>query len=418
MVINPLFQNKRLNNPTKKLLVTLLLILLYRIGNMIPLTGIDQDALRKAFLQAENKNVIMQVINMYSGRGGLNAILTSFSLGIIPFINASILIDLLTALIPRLEKLQQEEGESGKRTLNFYKKVITIVFAIIQTSIVIGYLKPYMYNTGLFSVFITGSSLISGAMLIVWISTQIDNKGIGNGTSLIILMNIVANVSGKNILETIKTNSIFEILFLFLISGLILISQTARTEVPLVSARQLSFLENFEKGNILQKVVNEGLIKSNNLSIRFNQAGIFPIIIASNILPFLSYLLGENFPKIVINIFYYLLIVIFNYFYTTVFWDPEKISEQLRKSSVAIEDVTPGTPTAEFLNEKVKATSIAGGIGLCIVLIIYDIFKQITQSTLLNQLNISSLMIVIGVTYELQKTIRALYKNILFLKEQ
>jgi len=111
------------NNPTKKILITLFLLFLFRFGNTIPLVGIDQEALKKSFFQFENKNALLQLINMYSGGGGIT-ILSPFSLGIIPYINASILIDLLTALFPFLEKLQSEEGELGRKKLNFYKKLL------------------------------------------------------------------------------------------------------------------------------------------------------------------------------------------------------------------------------------------------------------------------------------------------------
>ena len=117
------------NQPTEKILLTLFILFLFRLGNTIPLYGIDQESLKKSFLQLENKNAIMQIINMYSGGG--SSILTPFSLGIIPFINASILIDLLTALFPSLEKLQSEEGESGRKKLTFYKnKYINTIYTL------------------------------------------------------------------------------------------------------------------------------------------------------------------------------------------------------------------------------------------------------------------------------------------------
>ena len=133
------------NTPTKKILITLFVLFIFRFCNTIPLAGIDQDALKKSFLQMENRNSIMQIINMYAGGGG-TTLLSPFSLGIIPFINASILIDLLTAIFPNLEKLQSEEGESGRRKLTFYKKLVTILFSIIQSIFLIFYLKSYFYN--------------------------------------------------------------------------------------------------------------------------------------------------------------------------------------------------------------------------------------------------------------------------------
>jgi preprotein translocase subunit SecY len=407
---------KRRNNPTNKILLTLFILLVFRLGNTIPLSGIDQEALKKSFLQLENRNAIMQIINMYSGGGA--TVLTPFSLGIIPFINASILVDLLTALVPFLEKLQSEEGEAGRRKLTFYKKALTLLFAIVQSGFLIFYLKSYFYNTNLFNLGLIGLELVTGSMLIVWLSSIIDNKGIGQGTSLIILANIVVTLLGKDIISSTTINNTtfgIEVLFLLFLMILICISQTARINIDVVSARQLAFLENMEKTNLNNKELNTSQIRESGLSIRLNQAGIFPIIIASNVLPFLSYFtnnLSSNF-KILTTLIYYLLIIGFNYFYTIVFWDPEKISEQLRKASVSIVNITPGKETISYLENVVRSTSIIGGIFLCSILVCYDVVKQLINGNLLNQINISSLIIVVGVAYEIQKTIRALYKNML-----
>jgi preprotein translocase subunit SecY len=403
------------NNPTKKLILTLIVLLIFRFCNTIPLAGVDQDALKKSFLQLENRNSIMQIINMYSGGGG-STLLSPFSLGIIPFINASILIDLLTALIPSLEKLQSEEGETGRRKLTFYKKILTVVFSIVQSIFLIFYLKPYFYNVDLLNFFYVTLELVTGAMLIVWLSNIIDTKGIGNGTSIIIFTNIVVTLIGKNLLQDGNVNFLgIETVFLLFLTLLICISQTARINIEVVSARQLAFLENIEKRNLSDKLGTNYQLEDNGLSIRLNQAGIFPIIIASNILPFLSYAIENTFgqSKLIINVIYYFLIVGFNYFYTIVFWDPEKISEQLRKASVSLVNVTPGKETISYLENVVKSSSILGGIFLCLILLLYDCFKQFTNSNLLNQLNISSLIILIGVAFEIQKTLKASYKNIL-----
>jgi preprotein translocase subunit SecY len=408
-------KNTKRNQPTEKILLTLFILFLFRLGNTIPLYGIDQESLKKSFLQLENKNAIMQIINMYSGGG--SSILTPFSLGIIPFINASILIDLLTALFPSLEKLQSEEGESGRKKLTFYKKVTSLVFSIVQTGFLIFYLKPYFYSTDIFNLINIGLEIVTGSMIIIWLSNLIDNKGIGNGTSLIILTNIISTLIGKNILinQSYQNINIVEIAFLLFLMILICISQTARINIDVVSARQLAFLENLEKSNLNNKDNTVFQLKENGLSIRLNQAGIFPIIIASNLIPFISFLTEKvlkDFSSI--NTFvYYLLIIGFNYFYTIVFWDPEKISEQLRKASVSIVNITPGKETVSYLENVVRSTSIIGGIFLCLILLCYDIIKQLINGNLLNQINISSLIIVVGVAYEIQKTIRSLYKNVL-----
>jgi preprotein translocase subunit SecY len=418
-LINKVFPKiKQQNNPTKKILLTLGILLLFRFGNTIPLSGIDQDALKKSFLQLESRNSIMQIINMYSGGGG-TTLLSPFSLGIIPFINASILVDLLTALFPSLEKLQSEEGEAGRRKLLFYKKVLTLIFSVVQSGFLIFYLKSYFYNTELFNFALISSELVAGSMFIVWLSNIIDSKGIGNGTSMIIFTNIVVTLISKNLLINQKFDGVFfvEIFFLLFLMILICISQTARINIDVVSARQLAFLENIEKSNINQKTTTNFQIKDNGngLSIRLNQAGIFPIIIASNLIPFISYFVQSLSQelKFINNLIYYVLIIGFNYFYTIVFWDPEKIAEQLRKASVSVVNVTPGRETVSYLENVVRSTSMIGGISLCVILFLYDFFKEIINGSLLNQINISSLIILVGVAYEVQKTIRALYKNVL-----
>lgn len=411
-----LFNIKNQSSPNKKIILTLFILFLFRFGNTIPLAGIDQDALKRSFLELDNKNAIMQIINMYSGSGGTNALVTPFSLGIIPFINASILVDLLTAIIPSLEKLQQEEGEIGRRKILFYKKILTLLFAIAQSVFLIFYLKSYFYDSGIFSTVVTSLQLVSGAMLVVWLSNIIDNKGIGNGTSIIIFTNIIVTLIGKNVLNyQIDATFIQQIIFLLFLIILICISQTARINIDVVSARQLAFLENIEKNDVNDKLTNSFQVKDNGLAIKLNQAGIFPIIIAANIYPFLTFIgqsiFGNGNFSVVSNILYYLLIIGFNYFYTIIFWDPEKISEQLRKASVSVVNITPGNETISYLENVVKSTSIIGGIFLCSILISYESFKQIIHGSLLNQINISSLIILVGVAYEVQKTIRALYKN-------
>jgi len=404
------------NTPTNKILLTAFILFLFRFGNSIPLSGIDQEALKKSFLQLESRNSIMQIINMYSGGAGAT-LLSPFSLGIIPFINASILVDLLTALVPSLEKLQSEEGEAGRRTLLFYKKCLTLLFSIVQSGFLIFYLKSYFYNTELLNFTLIGLELVTGAMLIVWLSNIIDTKGIGNGTSLIIFTNIVVTLIGKNLLTMSTADNVFwlEIIILLALILLICISQTARVTINVVSARQLAYLENMEKTNINQQVTTTSQTKDNGngLSIRLNQAGIFPIIIASNLLPFISFLLQSlnSELKVINNVIYYLLIIGFNYFYTIIFWYPEKISEQLRKASVSIVNVTPGRETISYLENVVRTTSFVGGVCLCVILFLYDFFKQLINGYLLNQINISSLIILVGVAYEVQRTLRSLYKK-------
>lgn len=408
------FYKQNQKNSNRKILITLLVLFIFRFGNTIPLDGIDQVALKKGFLEQNSQNSLMQVINMYAGGG--DTVLSPFSLGIIPYINASILIDILTTIIPKLERLQQEEGDSGRQTLTFYKKILTFLFAIIQSGFLIFYLKPYFYISSFTYFFNTAICLTSGALMIVWLTSLIDNKGIGNGTSLIIFTNIIITILGKNIFNLVANteNPTLEIVFLIFLILLICICQMARMSVPLVSARQLAFLENKKKENekLDVNLLKDFEIGENGLSIRLNQAGIFPIIIASNLISFIvsfnQFLFGIGRTNLLNTIIYYILVIGFNYFYTIIFWDPQKISEQLRKASVSIIDVTPGQETINYLEKVVKVSSVSGGIALCFILIFYDSIKSILPSSLLlNQINISSLIILVGIAYDIQRVIRS-----------
>jgi preprotein translocase subunit SecY len=402
------------NSPTKKLIYTLVVILIYKILNSIPLTGIDQEALKRAFLESDNKGIFLQYLNIYSGSGSSKYLLTAGSFGIIPYINAAIIVDLLTQIFPPLEKLQKEEGSLGVKQLNQYKKYLTIVVAIFQSLGLIGFLKPYMYNTGQFYVILLCVMLISGSFFTIYLSQVVDDKGIGNGQSLFILCNILATILGKNQLNAIQSLPSWEISFLLLLSAAILLTQYARVTLRLISARQLSF--NKESFNLsLENIDRQKIIKDNTgLVLKFAQAGIFPIIIASNLLPILSLITKNKIPEEISQPLYYALIVVFNYFYTTIFWDPEKISEELRKSSVAIEGVESGEKTKKYLENQVKATSLVGGLSLVAILIAYEFIKNQSKSPFLGQINISSLIIAIGISSEVAKTVQAVYKNARF----
>lgn len=397
--------------PTQKILLTLGALLLYQWGSVIPLSGVDQLALKKSLLEIDPRNTLLQLLTMYSDGG--STVLSPFSLGIIPYINASIIIDFLTASVPSLEKLQSEEGENGRKKLGFYKKVVTFIFAIVQAGFSLRYLESYLYQNDFFSLALLVAQIVSGSMVIIWLCNLIDRKGTGNGTSLIIVTNILGALLRKSFSVEMSTETLFDTSFLLLFIVLICISQTARVSIPLVSARQLAFLETLEKTTINNKLEENILPNENGLSIRLNQAGVFPIIIVSSLIPFLyalPNLFGES-TKLVFSFLYYLLIIGFNYLYTIVFWDPEKISEQLRKASVSIINISPGRETINYLEKVVQATSILGGLLLSLIVFFFEQSKGLRPGSLLTQLNVTSLIIVVGVACDFQKTIRLLYKT-------
>lgn len=407
-------RTKKKTAPINKVFFTIVLLLIFKLGNTIPIPGIDQGMVKTSLSNLGNNNPIFQMISMYSGTG--TNPLTPFSLGIVPYINGSIIIDLLTASFPYFEKLQSEEGDFGRKRLMFYKKCLALVFSAIQSVILLNFLKPYFYSADIFTLTLNSTLLVAGSMSIIWLTTLIDSSGIGNGTSLIILTNIVTTLLEKQatfLPGSFNSKLLLELAVLFILIVFICISQISRITVDVISARQLAFLENTERTSINTKIAKQYRLSENGLSIRLNQAGIFPLIIASNLLPFVTYfcglLVGSN--PIFQRCIYYCLVIGFNYFYTILFWDPEKIAEQLRKASVSITNISPGQETISYLGNVARSSSIIGGIFLCCILFCYDLLRQFINGPLLNQINVSSLIIVVGVAYEIQKTIRALYKN-------
>jgi preprotein translocase subunit SecY len=402
------FRPKKQKILNQRLLLTFTILFFYRLGNTIPLNGIDQEALKKAFLQFDSNNSLFQLLNIYSGGGTFSV--SPFSLGIVPYINASIAVDLAATFIPFLEKLSKEEGEFGRKQLNFYKKIVTLVFAIIETFFLLLYLKPYFYQTTSFVYFSIGLQLITGSFLIIWLSSILDKRGIANGTSLIIFANIIASFLNKNSFEitsffSFSKNAIYEIIIFLLIFILILISQTYKVTIPVISAKQ-------SKDFLKQTWINFQIISfQNGLLLKYNQAGIFPIIIASNLFPFFSnftLLFGKN-SFLYNNILYYFLIILFNYFYTLIIWDPEKISEELRKNSISILSTRPGKETTIMLKKVVQNSSFKGGLLLCTILILYDVCKNRFGGIFLPQVNVSSLIIFVGVSYEIFRKLKSLY---------
>ncbi len=393
----------------KKLFIPLLALCIARFGANIPLFGIDQEALRISFSHMEKNNSIAQIVNFYTA--GNAAILNPFSLGIIPFVNASMIIDLIAGIFPSLEQLQSEEGEAGKKTLASYKKMLTLILALIQSCLVLFYLRPYFYYSDFYILQAVGLQLTAGAMASAWLSNVIENNGIGNGVSLLIFASILSSLVEKKLIS--QENLIYSATFFLFLVALICIAQTARVCIEIVSARQLDFLEKSEaqlRSQESTKILNSN---SGRLSIKLNQAGVFPIIVASNLSPFLFFLFSNFFAqtKSIDTLVYYFFLVSCNYFCTIAFWDPEKVSEQLRKASISIPNVTPGKQTAFYLENMIRSTSILGGVALCSILFFYN-FSQITQTnSFLEQLNVSSLIIAVGVAYETQKSVCSLYKS-------
>nr|YP_010485416.1 preprotein translocase subunit secY [Sargassum macrocarpum]YP_010485555.1 preprotein translocase subunit secY [Sargassum serratifolium]UVW81349.1 preprotein translocase subunit secY [Sargassum macrocarpum]UVW81488.1 preprotein translocase subunit secY [Sargassum serratifolium] len=380
----------RKNNPSfrQRFFLTISLLTLVRIGSFIPLPYIDINTFSPLVGSNNSTTAIATILNNFSGGG--NASFSILSLGILPNINASIFIQLLTTINPTLLKLQKNEGEYGRRKLIDYTRYLTFFCAVIEGIITTYSFRSLIFNWNILVLIQISLSLITGTMIILWFSELITKYGIGNGSSILICFNIVSNFPDQ--LRTIALNlsnkSIFIVFFvssIFLLTtvGCIYINE-AVVKVPLVSASQL-----------LRNVNKFSLWNNSNLPLRVNQAGVMPLVFTSSVMVILTsitkFLFGQlinidffsnitlfstNRILLIGKIFYWLLygisVFFFTSFYSAVLLDPKDITEQFRKNSVTIKGITPGINTQSYLSLTIKRLTIINAIFLIIILLLLN----------------------------------------------
>ena len=386
----------------QRIMFTLAMIFIVRIGCAIVLPGVDASVLREAFANAgEQNNPLMALMNVFSGGGLTNCAI--FALGIMPYISASIMMQLLTAVVPKLSKLAREDG--GRQKINMYTRYAAIVLSIFQA----GMLAKSLANNGQSNYFLqpfyndivaTGRELVpggvgpgfillsiivitGGTMLLMWIGEQVTERGIGNGISLIISVNIVSALPGalaslwNNYVGNLATDAdpmkpiklVFLIFMLILvIAGVIAITQAQR-RIAIQYAKRM-------KG---RKMYGG---QTSYLPLKVNYAGVMPIIFAQAILLFPMQILGMAFPnaswlptmEVLLSpvgwLFYVLngiLIFFFSYFWVATMFQPNQIAEDLKKNGGYIPGVRPGKPTATFLDYTMSRLTFAGAVFLTMI---------------------------------------------------
>ena len=414
-------RNKNTYGIQSRVILTFLLIILSRFGTFIPVPGVDHDA----FYQSISNNPIVSFLNIFSG-GGFASI-GVFALGIVPYINASILIQLGTTSIPSLEKLQKEEGESGRQKISQITRYIALGWAIIQSIGVSFWVRPYVFNWDIQFVIEMTLALTTGSMLIMWISEQITEKGIGNGASMLIFVNIISGLP-KLIQQSSGSieskGSVFELIalasiFLIMIVGIIFIQEGTR-RIPIISARQLG------KGQIQNK--------TSYLPLRLNQGGVMPIIFASAflvlpayisqittnpiILTIVSLLSPTSSNKSIYLLFYFLLILFFSYFYASLILNPSDVSKNLKKMESSIPGIRPGKATTDYLQKTLNRLTFLGALFLAFIALVPSLIESMTNISTFKGLGATSLLILVGVAIDTSKQVQTYlisknYENIL-----
>ena len=410
--IKAIFQDRGLRN---RILFVIGILVLTRILAIIPIPGIDASNLA-SYLEG---NGFLGLLNIFAG-GGL-ATFSIVMLGVGPYITSSIIMQLLTVLSPRLKEMYQEEGDKGRRRFVQYGRLLTVPFALIQGFALITLLVrrgviPTMSSAEMFTNLLI---VTAGTMLMMWLGEQINERGIGNGVSLIIFAGIVAALpqSLGQFFLTFDPSQIpmlvgLLVLSLIVIAGIVYVTEAERP-VPVTYARQTRL------------GAGSGLGHSTYLPLRLNQAGVVPIIFAVSLLLFPS-LMGQLFATSandalqsfarVINeglanpwiygMLYFFLVVSFTYFYTAVMVDPEKMADNLQKSGPFIPGFRPGTATAEHIGYVLARVTLVGAIFLGAVAVLPVIVQGMTGLTAI-QVGGTSILIAVSVVLDLIKKIDA-----------
>ena len=404
-----------------RLLVTIGLLILVRLGVFIPVPGIDREIFGNFIANSGNASIV-GFLDIFTG-GGISA-LGIFALGILPFINASIIMQLLATAIPSLEDLQKNEGEAGRRKISQITRYVALGGAIIQSfGITLGLLvNNGIIERSIFPIAETVLALTAGSMFVMWISELITEKGIGNGASLLIFVNIVAvlpRTLGNTIeyaqsggREAIAQVIILLLVFLTMIVGIVFIQEGTR-RIPIISARR----------QVGRRVYRE---RSNYLPLRLNQGGVMPIIFASSVLflpaQLIGFLPGDGAVK---NLFtqiaaaiqpgnwayvvvYLVLILFFSYFYASLIVNPVDMSQNLKKMGASIPGIRPGKATSAYLEKVLNRLTLLGAIFLGLVATVPTLVESAIPAgtTVFSGFGATSLLILVGVAIDTAKQIQ------------
>jgi preprotein translocase subunit SecY len=396
----------------KRVLISLGILLLIRVGTFLPVPGINHTEL--AFY-LQRHSVTRNLISTFSGDDTF--VIGLFTLNIFPYINASILVQLILGFSPKLSKLQKEGDLEGRRKINRLTRFITLIWAVIQSLSLAFYLKQVLFDWNYFLALEIVLWLTTGAMIVLWLSELITDYGLGNGASLLIYTNIVSslpNLGNKIFTENNGTFSILSglgigsLLFLSLY-GIVFLQEGARI-IPLLSSKQLNQISS-----------QDSLTTDNYLPLRYNQAGVMPIILTTAILVVPQYIgnLGLlpqiNFPinfeslKFFYWIGYFLLILVFSSFYSTIVLNPKDISDQLQKMTVTIPGIRPGIQTTFYLKQVMNRITLLGATMLATLTTFPNVIESTLNITSLNGLSTTSLLILAGVVLDLGREVKNIY---------
>lgn len=407
------FFSKLVKSPEirKKLIVTGVVLIIFRLSAHIPASGIDRTSLQALFAGSP----LLSLLDVFSG--GTLANFSIMALGLNPYINASIILQLLTYVVPSLEELSKE-GEFGQEKINTYTRFLTVPLAALQAFAMYSLLRNQGIIQNLSPLMLISLTLTmtAGTMLAVWFGELITEYGVGNGVSFLIFTGIVSRlpvVLGQSV-SVIGSQDILKVVIFLILSviivGLIVFMNEATRQIPVNYARR----------------VGRAGISASYIPLRLNQAGVIPIIFAVSLvlLPSMlgQFLAGAGGSKIAVfaqnlarafdpssllyNVVYFLLVFGFTYFYTSVVFNPEKIAENLQKSGGFIPGIRPGSHTTKYLSNVLNRITVVGGLFLGLIAVLPSFFQNVVGVANL-AVGGTGVLIVVSVILETTRTLEA-----------
>ena len=418
----------------KKILFTLLIIVVFRFGSAIPVPFLDTEALKGVMSQVSQSGTAFSYLDTLSG--GAFAMATLFAMSVTPYINSSIIIELLTVAIPALERMAKE-GEEGRKRLGAITRYVAVGLALVQAIAYYSYLLKSSYNgayivkyrtgaAGVFTAFVIVLTFTAGASLLMWLGEQINQHGVGNGVSIILFASIVSRV--PHIINTLgqfwnAANQdpssygkyyflvpLFVILFLVMMWVIVFMYDSER-RIPVQYAKR-----------VVGRKMYGG--QSTHIPIKVGLSGVMPIIFASSILILpdtIRFMMGQNAPKSGIwysffeafsptgwlyGVLYFILIIAFAYFYMTIQYNPIEMANNLRQNNGTIPGIRPGKPTSDYITKVLSKVTFIGSIFLAFIALMPLIFGA---SSGMSNLSIggTSMLILAGVALETVKQLES-----------
>ena len=403
----------------KKIIFTALILLIFRIGNAIPVPYVDTTLLNDYINQLST--TVLGLYNVMSG--GAFAEATVFALGVQPYINSSIIIQLLTIAIPALERLARDGGEEGKKKIQSITRYATVAIAILQGWGYYMLMKNYgiLTNTGVWAALVIIASFIAGSSFVMWMGEQITEFGIGNGISIILFAGILSRVPAmvSSMISGLQTGSLQWWAAVLVVIGILALIVL----ITWVNGAERRIPVQYAKRQVGRKMYGG---QASTLPMKVNMSGVLPIIFAQSIAMIPStiaafckqpaegtfwygFLNAIDTKSVLYMIFYFLMIIGFSYFYSTIQFNPIEISNNLKKNGGFIPGFRPGKPTADFIKKVLNKVTLFGAIYLGIVAILPLIIGKAVNNANLS-IGGTSVIIVVGVALE---TVQALESQML-----